>query len=51
MKSSDTPPPNRLWRLVCVQTQQMVAIACSFADPQLADHAAIGERFLHFKVS
>ena len=32
---------------VAVETQQMVAVAVGFADPQLADHAAVGEGFLH----
>jgi hypothetical protein len=32
-----------------IKPQQMVAIPVGFADPQFADQAAIGERFLHFK--
>jgi hypothetical protein len=34
-----------------VEPQQMFAVTCGFADPQFADYAAIGERFLHSKGS
>ena len=36
---------------VLVEAQQMVAVARGFADPQFADHAVVGERFLHSKGS
>lgn len=47
MKSSDTPPPNRLCRLAEFEPQQMLAVLIGFADPQFADHAAIGKNVLH----
>ena len=34
-----------------VEAQQMVAVVVGFADPQFADEAAIGERFLHRRIS
>jgi hypothetical protein len=34
-----------------VEAQQVIAVAGSFTDPQFADHAAVGERFLHSKGS
>ena len=30
-----------------VEPQQMVAVSIGFADPQFADHAAIGKNVLH----
>ena len=47
MNSSDTPPPKRLWRLSLVEAQQMIAIDAGFADPQLADQAAVDESVVH----
>ena len=32
-----------------IEAQQMIAIFCRFADPQLADHAAFGKNILHSK--
>ena len=36
---------------VLVKPQQVIAVVGGFANPQFADHAAVGERFLHSKGS
>ena len=33
---------------VAVEAEQVVAIGVGFADPQFADHAAVGQRLVHF---
>ena len=33
------------------EPQEVIAVARGFADPQFADRAAVGERFLHSKGS
>jgi hypothetical protein len=43
-RSGKTPVPT-----FTVETQQVVAIGVGFADPQFADHAAIGQRFVHLE--
>ena len=33
---------------LAIKPQQVVAVGVGFADPQFADHAAIGQRLVHF---
>jgi hypothetical protein len=30
-----------------IKTKEMIAICIGFADPQFADHAAVGQRLVH----
>jgi hypothetical protein len=42
-RAGKTPVP-----ALSIKPQQVVTVGVSFADPQFADHATIGQRLVHF---